>query len=378
MTIELDDIVTAILNVTENPCRKKFKPGEISKYLKNNGFNDLDIRYISAHVSNKLNYIRDNHNNIIGICPHNKQARNRLHVIKGRKSLEGLRDLNSATGPAVQPSTRSGASPVHSSRPILREPEDNNRNSYPNSSKNRTDDNSSVSVNNIFYSNLLEIKDRLANLESLLSKTQPKNESNSSKMISIIESYDCFKEHFCPDYIKERLGDIPLCVYHQVVKDFFDIVKFKSANSQRLYTQYPDEMPLLTLGKLTGDGKMIDKRFGITCYTQAQKLKLDPGLYIFINENTYEELILECSNEIDNKETWRGNHFILPKIPLAILKDNGWFLRKLRESDKATKLLEKLAKFSKTDPGTVNNLGINGAATPLAIRIATGAAARNE
>ena len=54
MTPTLTDVATAIINITTNPNRDRFKPSQITGYLMKNGFSNLERRCVNAPVSNKL------------------------------------------------------------------------------------------------------------------------------------------------------------------------------------------------------------------------------------------------------------------------------------------------------------------------------------
>ena len=121
----------------------------------------------------------------------------------------------------------------------------------------------------------------------------------------------------------------------------------------------------MIFGRLLNNGSISGARFGITSHTQVSELELKNGLYIWLSKTAFEELHNFNFLEISDFRSWRGQHFILPSIPLAVKIDNGWFLRNLSDADVATKTLQELTQFSITEPEVLDHLGIQNPATPL-------------
>jgi hypothetical protein len=328
------------MNITTNPQRDRFNSSQVTDYLIENEFSKHDRRKLSAPVSNILTELEEGYDKIIIRDPKTVKKRYIPRIIMDRDRLRELCDPE--------------AIPVDVDR--IEAPSDNE----------------------FLLESIHKLEQRLATLEANVSNTQHGVEDTKCTMELIINDRSKFEKHFCPEHVLERLDDIPVWAYHEIVQGLFKIIGFKAANAQKNFTTYPNEMPLLTFGLLAKDGSIRQPRFGITCHTQVTGPRLAPVLYIWISKKAYK--ILGGASFFQNCHTrvWRGEHVILPELPLAIQQHNGWFLRNFTEDDKATKILRELAKFSKTDPRIVKNLGIKGPATPEEIRAAASPHADNE
>ena len=318
MAPTLTDVATAIINITTNPHRDRFKPSQITDYLMKNGFSHCVRNNLSAQVTNKLKDIEYTHNKIIIRDPHAQQTRNVPWIIMERERLKELCD----------PET-------------IQEHID------------EIEDIEAPTDIDVLYQSIHKLEQRIETLEMNASNTQNGETVTKGLMELIINDRSEFEKHFCREHVIERLDDIPVWVYHEVLQAFFKIIKFKAASSPTLYTTHSEEMPLLKLGKLSGNQnkKMLSPSFGLTSHTQVKGESLKSGIYIWLSKQAYEQSIFELVDIMLDRCSWRGSDaYVLTTMPLATQMDHGWFIRTLGGDDNATWVLQQLKQFSITPP----------------------------